>query len=247
MKKPGEVSPGGSSIFRHEARERGFTPAAPAETAEEVERQLGERFGEPSTVFHEIVSDLVHLDVHLVPPRPERDCWTLFTTGMSDLPMAAPPGAEELRFAELVLSLPSHWRLDLLQATPPPPDLERWYWPVRWLKQLARLPHEYETWLGTGHTVPNGDPAEPFAPDTRLCCWLLLPPVSVPEPARQLALSDGRTVHVLALYPLYPEELGLKLDKGLDDLLDAFDRAGVSEVLTLDRPPVVRRKLFGLF
>jgi hypothetical protein len=133
-----------------------------------------------------------------------------------------------------------------LQVTPPPPDLERWYWPIRWLKTLARLPHEYKTWLSAGHTVPNGDPPQPFAPETKLCCWLLLPPVSVPSAAREIAHTDGRTIHVHALHALHPAELSLKLNKGLDPLLDAFDRARVSEVLTIDRPSSVRNKLFGL-
>jgi hypothetical protein len=198
-------------------------------------------------VLHEIVSEKIHLDVHLIPPGPERDCWTLFTSGMSDLPMTTPPEADEAKYAELVLSLPADWKIDLLQVTPPPEDLERWYWPVRWLKQLARFPHEYGTWLGFGHTIPNGDPPQAFAPGSHFCCWLLLPPVSVPEEARQVALADGRTVNLLALHALHPEEVALKLKKGTDALLEAFDKADVSEVLAVDRPPAGRRKRFGIF
>ena len=35
--------------------------------------------------------------------------------------------------------------------------------------QLARLPHEFQTLLWQGHTVPNGDPALPYARNTKLC------------------------------------------------------------------------------
>ena len=247
MKKPGEPTPGGSVILRHQGREREWQPPAESKGLEEIERHVAHYFGEPATVFHEVVSDLVHLDVHVIPPGPEREHWTLFTTGMSDLPMTTPEAAAAFKHAELMIFLPADWRIDLLQSTPPPKDLERWYWPIRWLKQLARLPHDHDTWLGMGHTIPNGDPPAAFAPGTELCCWLLLPPVSVAEEAREIAVSDGRTVHLLVLHALYSPEVAMKLAKGTDALLEAFGRANVSEVLTLDRPPTTRRKLFGIF
>lgn len=241
-----EMSPGGSRVLRHRPRERGFEAAIGGGSIEEIERHLAAHLGQVSTVLHEIVSDLVHVDVHLVPPSPPRASWTLFTTGMSDRPMTAPEGVDE-RHAELLLSLPADWRMDLLQQTPPAPEHERWYWPIGWLKQLARFPHEYDTWLGAGHTIPNGDPPRPFAPGTRLCCWLLLPPMCLPESALQLALADGRTVRFYALHALHPEEVSLKLNRGTDALLDELERAQVTEVLAPARPPVVRKKLFGLF
>src|SRR3954468_8247346 len=103
-------SPGGSSILRHEAQEREWEPPTEA-ASEEIERHLTRFFGAPSTVFHEIVSEKIHLDIHIISPRPERNWWTLFTTGMSALPMTAPPEAEEFRYAELVLALPPEWKV----------------------------------------------------------------------------------------------------------------------------------------
>ena len=54
---------------------------------------------------------------------------------------------------------------------------------MRWLKQLARMPHEYDTWLWTGHTVPNFDPPEPYDESTSLCGALVMPPMLVPDAA----------------------------------------------------------------
>jgi hypothetical protein len=242
-----EKSPGGSQILRHEYVERGLTPPPSESRAEEVEKGIAATFGEPVTVFHEIVSDVVHLDVHLVPPTSGREWWTLFTTGMSDRPMTVPPGAEELRFAELMVKLPPSWEMQRLQVTPPPPDVERWYWPMRELKKLARLPHEYSTWLGFGHSIPNGDPPAPFAPDTGLCGWVLLPPLEVPPEARQVRLQDGNVVHLYVLHALHRDEMELKLSRGMDALLDLFERANLSEVLDPGRPSLVEKKRFGLF
>src|SRR5215831_18616558 len=162
-KGDGERNPDGSRILRYEARERKWEAAPPpSQGIEEIEKHVATYFGAPATVFHEIVSDLVHIDVHIIPPHAERDCWTLFTAGMSDRPMSPPEGADDEKWAELMISLPPDWTLDKLSVTPPPADLEKWYWPIRWLKQLARFPHTCETWLGSGHTIPNGDPPEPF-------------------------------------------------------------------------------------
>lgn len=248
MDKPrAETSPGGSAILRHGARTAGWAPPAESRAMEEIENHFGRFFGPPETVLHELASGVVHIDVHVIRPRPERNWWTLFTTGMSDLPMNVPAGAEEHRFAELVLALPPEWDLDAVTGVPPAAGVERWYWPIRWMKMLARLPHEHGTWLGFGHTMPNGDPPEPMAPGTKLCGWLLLPPVTVPEEGWAVELADGRSVRLYSMHALHPEEMSLKLNEGTGALLEAFNRAKVSEVLNPRRASSVRRKLFGIF
>jgi len=208
---------------------------------EEVSAHLERSYTVEPVVFHELVSDLVHLDVHALPPTPTRPWTTLVTTGMAQRPMAAPPGAEDYRYAELLLALPPEWPLDAEAFAD-----ETAYWPVRLLKDLARLPHEYDTWLHLGHTVPNGDPPEPYAGDTTFCGALVAPPASMPEGAEELLLTDGRRIDLLAVIPLWPDEMALKLKKGMERLLLLFDEHGVSEVLEPRRPSVVpaRRGFF---
>jgi hypothetical protein len=246
-----ETSPGGSRIFRHQAPgDRGFEPATgdPA-TIEAVDREITRIFGPVEFVWHEVVSDRVHIDVHAIPPTDARPHYTLVTSGMSDQPMTVPEGCDDLRYAELVLKLPPDWPFppNPYAVTPANDDEPAWYWPVRWLKALARLPHDYSTWLGQGHTVPNGDPPEPFAPGTRLCCWMLLPDVTVPENDRVIAVAGGRKIHLYVLHALTLEETSLKLDKGADALLGLFDARTYSDVLDPGRASLVRKKLFGLF
>jgi hypothetical protein len=60
-------------------------------------------------------------------------------------------------------------------------------------RQLARLPHEYETALGIGHTIPNGPSAEPYARDTKLCCALIAPLLLAPDEAESFTYDDTRS------------------------------------------------------
>jgi hypothetical protein len=251
--KPGktpERAADGSAILRHTAISRDINALGDVEHAntDEIEQHMARHFGPIANVFHEIVSDKVHIDVHFIAPTPERNEWTLFTTGMSALPMSVPEGAEDFQYGELMISLPPTWKVDALGLTPPPADLERWYWPVRWLKQLARLPHDYNTWLGTLHTIPNGDPPRPFSSETKLCGWVLIPPFSAGDEAQSVQLSDGRVVHLYSLYALHANEMELKLKQGGEALFEALSKAHASEVLDLARPSVAgKKKKGGLF
>lgn len=65
-------------------------------------------------VYHEIVSDIVHIDVNVIPPEGERNYYVLWTSGMSDLPMDLPDGSrnpKEYNRAELLMYLPGDWEL----------------------------------------------------------------------------------------------------------------------------------------
>src|SRR5439155_11079655 len=157
-----EYTESGQPVYRHTARDRAFEPAfGDPRVIEAISRHVGRYVGKVEHVFHEIVSDLVHVDVHLIPPQPNREFVTLVTSGMSDRPMTLPPGCDAPAYAELLLCLPPDWPLEQEDFKD-----EAKFWPVRLLKFLARLPHEYDTWLSFGHTVPHGDPPEPFADST---------------------------------------------------------------------------------
>ena len=235
-----ELTPSGAPIYRH-AEAAPFELASGDETtisaiAGHIERHLGPVSG----VYHEILSDKVHLDVHVVPPSAEFPFYALITSGMSDRPMTVPPGAspdDAPPFAELCLLLPSTWPIpdDPAKVAAAFED-ERVYWPIRWLKMLARLPHEYGTWLGFGHTIPNGEEAAPFADTTELGCMLVLTALSLPEEFQTLEISPEKTVQFYTLYPIYREEMALKMAQGVDALIDQFEVYDTSDVLDLTRP-----------
>src|SRR5690625_5128383 len=64
--------------------------------------------GEP-TVFHEIVSNDLHLDIYCWAPTKHRNLWTFVTVGMSAHEMNIPAGYEYYRRTELVATAPGHW------------------------------------------------------------------------------------------------------------------------------------------
>lgn len=100
------------NIIQHSARTTPPPIVAPhAENLDAVEKHISRHLGEPATVFHELVSTTVHIDVHFVRSSPERPWISLVTSGMSDIPMTTPAGAEEFRFAELMIRLPADWKL----------------------------------------------------------------------------------------------------------------------------------------
>jgi hypothetical protein len=235
-----EQSAGGSRILRYgEPRER--TPGEHPPGWEAIEAHVTQHLGPIESVYHEIASDYVHLDVLQVPAHEGRPFHMLATCGMSARPMTMPAGSEDRRLAELLIGLPADWPLDEESWRD-----ERHYWPVRTLKQLARLPHAYGTFLAPGHTIPNGDPPEPYVRGTELCCALIARPLRLPAGAESLALEDG-PVRFYAVVPLHRDEMELKLSGGMDALVDRLAAAQVDEVLNPARPSTVRRKRFRLF
>ena len=234
-----ELTEAGQPILRHGAREREFQLAIGDEDSiERISAHIEEHIGPVAVVFHELISDLVHVDIHMVAPTAERPYHTLITSGMSDLPMTTPAGADLPRYAELIISLPPEWRL-----TQEAFNDERNYWPIRLLKTLARLPHEHETWLGFGHTIPhNGDPAEPYAKNTELCCALLSQPQLIPEPALGITVDDEKTIWFYSVVPLYRDEMEFKLKKGSDALFKLLEAHEVNEVLNIKRRSVCKKR-----
>ena len=93
-----EVSPGGSTIYKHdEVKDEGWrAPQAYGVFAEEINEYFSKVFPDREEfVFHEIISDLVHIDVNIMRPNETAPYYFVYTTGMSDLPMHVPTEIEE--------------------------------------------------------------------------------------------------------------------------------------------------------
>ncbi|MBF9127561.1 suppressor of fused domain protein [Plantactinospora sp. S1510] len=226
----------GAGLLRHEPRYDGFVaaPGQRQEVAEAIDQHLATHFGPVAFVLHEIASHLVGVHVYVVGPTAERPYQTLVTSGMSDRPMTVPPGHGISPYAELMMCLPADWPLTQAALHD-----ERTGWPVRVLKRVARLPHEYGTWIGEWHSVPNGDPALPYAPGTPFAGVVVTPMLNVRPEARTIDVADGTRIDLLALIPLHPAEVALKVSEGTNALIATLDRGGVSELLDPARPSLV--------
>jgi hypothetical protein len=219
-----------------------FNPGDP-DLIEAVEAHIARTVAPVDSVFHEILSDDFHIDVHLVGPGLDRAFHTLVTSGMSERPMETGPEASTFRFAELAICLEPSWRLDAQSLRN-----ESWYWPIRLLKTLARFPFEANTWLGMGHSMAASDPPQPLAPSTGLVGAVLMPPMELSPDFLTMTRPDGAITHFWTVLPLYPEELALKLSDGTDVFVDALDRAGVTGVVQqMRRRGEKRRRWLGLF
>jgi len=193
-------------------------------------------------VFKEVISDVLSIDILIVNPTPERNFYTLITSGMSEFAMQVPDGAEEYQYTELMICLPPTWKLSEEAFKD-----ERNYWPVRALKTTARFPHEYNTWLYMGHTLVNGNPAQPYSEDTRFQgMFVWVPDVEDKAGFFNLEMNSEKVVHFYTLIPLYGEELDYKVKHGEEELLNKLNKIGVTDVLNPTRKNSCK-KMFGLF
>jgi hypothetical protein len=246
--EPIEYSIAGDSILRHQVSrsDPDFMPDA-TPFMEDIERHVARTIGPVSFVFHELISDVVHLDLLIVPPTGKEpteehplgtDHFTIITMGMLSRPMTLRKTSDpDMRYAELIIALPADWPGLHPDGTFIDDEMqnENAWWPFRWLKNVARLPHEYATYIGPGHTIPNGDPPEPFADNTGFCCVMTWPPLMAPDSSR-LVINDDIVINFYALWPMYAEEVDFKLKRGVDPLLAKYDEIELVEMIQVDRP-----------
>ena len=79
------------------------------------------------------------MDIAIIAPNETDPYYKLVTMGMGAHDMEVPSqfAAYELRNAELLIYLPADWNIES--------NDENDYWPLRWLKIIARMPIDYHT------------------------------------------------------------------------------------------------------
>ena len=221
--KASEVTKGGSPVYRYEETEHEAwrPPQAYGEYAEEISGHFKALFpNREEFVYHELISDLVHIDV---------------TTGMSDMPMTLPEkiaDREDLKHAELFMFLLGEWNPgETGQLDSDIPDSE--YWPIRLIKYLARFPHEYHTWLGWGHTIPNGAEYGPLCAETEMGGVVL---VQTGGDMGSMQAEDGMEINFYMVVPVYREEIEYKLEFGMEALDKRFCDRNLPMILDIHRP-----------
>lgn len=185
-------------------------------------------FGPIKNTISEIVpGSRVAVNVHIIPSSVNKDFVTLITTGMSDEPMGYSNEEGVFKYAELLLKLPSSWIIEKDSMK----DQDH-YWPVGWLRKVAHIPHIYDGWLEEGVILPNGEPPQPFASNTKLSCIMVCRPQ---EPWLDNVYTKQGNINIYTLVPIYEEERNLALEKGHDYLLKRMSEEGISDVLDIGR------------
>ena len=207
--------------------------AASASYRQEIVAHIEKHLGPITATFRREDSDSP-IDLLWLRPGANRPYHTLITLGLSDRPMDIPDDVANKNAAEraeLMIMLPPEWNI-----SPDNLKSEQGYWPIAWLTMLADFARAPGNWLGTGYVFPNGEPMSEIA-DTPFSGILVLPPfVSHAHEACVFHSRDGTRLNLYALIPLYPGEIDLKSEQGLDVLLEHFDKTGInSEVVDIHR------------
>lgn len=195
----------------------------------EYEKYIADNFGEFDNVLHEIVSPDIHCDILVIPPTEDNNYYKLITMGMGAYEMNVPKELKqyELERAELVLYLPPEWNI--------PPKDEEDYWPIRYLKVLARLPLQCDTWLGFGHTVSADEKNTPYADNTKFCSIMLLNALNNNYENLDFKIKGKGKINFYQLFPLYLEELEYKQNNDAEALLDLFEDEDIMPIINLKR------------
>lgn len=205
-------APDGTAIIRHDEvqTQLGVTPNAQGfrSAREAAYKQM---FGEALSISHELLPLIPHIDVYTFQrKRGDQIVYSLVTGGMSDLEMTPPKGAGN--------DVPRRVELIFYCAEPREEYIEI----LRW---LAHFPHSSKSWLGHGHTMPNGNPSVPFSGSTALDTILFSPPiVKKDQTLPELLQLDGQPVCFLWVVPITTAECNLKLEKGFGAIMDLFGK-----------------------
>ena len=101
---------------------------------DEIDKFIVENFGNYPNVIHEIFSPDIHLDICVVEPTEKEPFYKLITMGAGAYRMNVPVEYKNynIEYAEYMICLPATWNLQSSD--------EKDYWPIRALKDVARLP-----------------------------------------------------------------------------------------------------------
>ncbi|WP_106793357.1 suppressor of fused domain protein [Aquimarina sp. Aq78] len=211
------------------------------EHAEWIDEHLDKFFDENLiTVFHEIPTLDLHLDVYFIKPE-NAQFNILLTSGMSTLKMNVSEQAEnptKLEFAELMMLIPKEIEFEQVYSGENKND-----WIISILKQTAKFPHFYDTWIGIGHTIQAKEDMTPYSNETEFVGALILPSVTFGKDFTEIK-KDGRKINIYNVLPLYKNEMEYKIENGYNKLLNLLIKSNGKEVLDLNRKNLIPKKSF---
>jgi len=189
---------------------------------------------EEITVFHEMVSPDFHLDVYFINGKDD-DFNILLTSGMSLLEMHVPDVVEDkaaYKFAEIMILLPKSIEFEKSY-----PNESENNWIMSMIKETARFPHHYDTWLSIGHTLQATADMKPYSEQTNYVGMVILPSVTFDEEFTTIQAGD-ELINIYTIFPLYKNELEYKIEYGYDALIDKLIEKNVEEIFDKQRETI---------
>lgn len=188
-----------------------------------VSEYINRKYGEFTKVFHEFVSPDIHADIAIVPPTEEQPYYKLVTIGAGAYRMDIPKEYRwrKLERAEYVIFLPKDWDIKS--------NKDEDYWPIKMLKDLARLPINTDSWLSFGHTVTMNEDSSPVASNTLFNSCVLLNSFGKDHQvvnAVKIGLF-GDSVNFWQVFPLYEEELKYSFEHSDGALIELLKDAPI--------------------
>lgn len=196
----------------------------------EFEDYITKTFGEFDTVYHELYSPDIHVDIIIVPPSVKENYYKLITMGMGAYKMNVPKTLEDYNFdrSELIIFLPPEWNMKFTD--------KEYGWIANNLKTISRIPIDENSWIGFGHTFSYSlDGDIPLANNIKFSSILLIDALSYNKKELHLNLENKGKINFYQLIPLYKEELQYLNRYGLEKLLEKLIKSELNIVVDINR------------
>jgi hypothetical protein len=137
-------------------------------------------------------------------------------------------------FNELYFYLPSYWDLNDTENT-------SMNWVFIWLEKLKKHVISKNSWFGNGHTIATGKSLVPLSDKMLQNHFILAHPMELSKELASIKLED-KTIHFLAVIPIFEDEMDYKQGKGTAKLFKKFEQSNVTEKLDEFRKTVLRNR-----
>lgn len=200
-----------------------------SELRKALESQIGEHRVHSFSNGSEDYIDLLLLDIETKVPIK-----ILITDGLSEYKMPVPEKHKGREFNEIYFALPSYWEIEEKEN-----PLMRW--PIDQIEKLAKHVVENETWYGPGHTFSNGNPPAPLSENMKQNHLVLTEPILLEDLFQPITLNE-KTIHFLAIVPLFEDEFDRKMSSGYFKFVRKFRAKNGNEVLDDFRTSIYKNR-----
>lgn len=158
----------------------------------------------------------------------------LISSGLSDFKMPAHEKHIGKEHAELYFYLPSYWDLE---------DIEnlKFSWVFYWIERLKNYVIKNNAWFGHGHTMPCGKEMKSLSESMLQNHFILSDPVDLKVELSPI-IEEEKTIHFLAIIPIFPDEMDYKQGKGTFKLMEKLRQYAITEKLDDYRKTVLKTR-----